>query len=346
MSREEKISIRDVANLAGVSVSSVSRALSGHPHVSRALRDRVEAAVRETGYRPHLLAQGLRTGNTRSVGFLVGLISNPAVAVIYTNAAAVLASRGYATLLATSQNDPRQDVMYLRFLADRQVDGLIVSTAAGGPDQAGAVVMDLGIPTVMLDRALLPARHVSAVQSDHVGGMRAAVSHLAAQGHHRIALIGAPDYFYLGRERTQAFRAAMKEAGLAIEAELLRTVAMHESAAYAETLSLLSLPRPPTALIAGGNVLLTGVLQAMRERGVAIGRDIALIGADDIEVARLNTPPITVISRDLAQVGESAAHLLLETMVKEGGAIVRIPTRLIVRESTMRSWHGAGAMEG
>jgi LacI family transcriptional regulator len=343
VSKDEKISIADVANLAGVSVSSVSRALSGHPHVSRALRDRVEAAVRETGYHPHPLAQGLRTGSTRSVGFLVGLISNPSVAAIYTSAVGVLASRGYATLLVTSQNDPHLDVLYLQFLAERQVDGLIVSTAAGGPDQASSAIMRLGIPTVMLDRAVLPAKHVSAVQSDHVGGMRAAVGHLATQGHRRIALISAPDYFYLGRERTNAFRTAMKDAGLAIEPELLRSATMHESAAYAETVSLLRLPQPPTAIIAGGNILLTGVLQAMRQQGVAIGRDIALIGADDIDLARLYNPSITVISRDLVRVGESAAHLLLEAMSNNGGNVVTIPTRLIVRESSMRSWNVAAS---
>jgi LacI family transcriptional regulator len=109
---------------------------------------------------------------------------------------------------------------------------------------------------------------------------------------------------------------------------------MHESAGYVETLALLGRSKPPTALIAGGNLILVGVLQALQERDILVGRDIALVGCDDTSLARLYRPSISVIARDLAVMGETAARLLLETMNQGGGRVITLPTRLIVRESS------------
>ena len=161
--------IRDVANAAGVAISSVSRVLSNHPHVSDELRTRVETAARELGYRPNYLAHSLRRGTTASIGFLIGTISNPIVADLSAGASEVLASSGYATILVCSQNDPAADVDYLHFLNQRRVNGLIISSAANGPDdQMRAVLLELRLPTVLLDRRPMDAPHISAVYSDHV----------------------------------------------------------------------------------------------------------------------------------------------------------------------------------
>lgn len=335
MPTDNKITIRNVAARAGVSISSVSRALNGHPNVSQDLRERVQAAVKELGYRPDFLAHGLRRGSTYSIGFLVGSLSNPVIADISDGAAEVLASHGYAMTLVCSQNKPELDVSYLRFLSHRQVDGFIVSSAANGPDQAGPLITELGIPTVMLDRDLPAGEHVSAVQSDHVSGMQAAVEHLLTQGHGRIGLVGGFEFFYPASQRLVGFKKALHSAGRPVDPTLMRSAGMNASAAYIETLALLSSQNPPTALIAGGNLPLVGMLQAMQERGVAVGRDIALVGCDDTALTRLYTPPITTITRDLRLLGETAARLLIETMKQKGRKIVTLPTKLAVRESSI-----------
>jgi LacI family transcriptional regulator len=335
MPDHKKITIRDVAERAGVSISSVSRTLSHHPHVSESLRQRVELAVHELNYQPDFLGHSLRRGRTHSIGFLIGSLSNPVIADISDGAAEVLASHGYAMTLVCSQNDPQQDGDYLRFLARRQVDGLIVSSAAKEPDQAGFIVVELGIPTVMLDRDLLPGEHISAVQSDHVSGMRAAVNHLLKQGHRRIALIGGLDFFYPARQRLIGFKAAFAENDIPLDPALVRSVGMDTAVAYTETLALLSSSAPPTALIAGGNLILVGILQALQERDIIVGQDLALIGCDDTALARLYKPAITVISRDLRLLGETAAYLLTETMDQSGGKAITLPTQLIVRESSI-----------
>ena len=334
MTIDRKVTIHDVARRAGVSISSVSRALSDHPHVSDNLRARVEAAVQELNYQRDFLGHSLRRGRTNSVGFLVGNLSNPVIADISDGAAEVLAAREYAMTLVCSQNDPDQDVAYLRFLTHRQVDGLIVSSAANGPGTLPSLIAELGIPTVMLDRELVEAPHVSAVQSDHVSGMQAAVNHLLAQGHRRIALIGGPEFFFPARRRLAGFRLAYEGSDLPLDAALLRAVGMDTQAAYAESLRLLALPDPPTAFIAGGNLILVGILQALQERNIVVGRDLALIGCDDTALAQLYKPAITVIARNLRLLGETAAQLLTETIEQAGGKVVILPTNLVVRDSS------------
>lgn len=335
METNKKITIRDVARQAGVSISSVSRALSEHPHVSETLRLRVEQAARTLGYEPDFLAHSLRRGDTRSVGFLVGAISNPIMADIFTSASNYLAQHGYAMLLACSQNQPDADLDYLNLFARRQVSGVILSTAVNGMAAVDALLQELTIPTVMLDRQRPEQPQVSAVQSDHCIGAKLAVLHLIEQGHRRIALIGGPEHFYPAQTRIQGFLAGFAEAGLPLERTLLRSVGMTQQVGYQETHALWSLPKPPTALFAAGNLILTGVLQALRELGVTLGRDVALIGCDDTDLTRLHTPSITTVARDLGLIGETAASLLLSVMRHKRGETVVLPTQLLVRESSL-----------
>lgn len=334
METSKKITIRDVARQAGVSISSVSRALSEHPHVSETLRLRVEQAARTLGYEPDFLAHSLRRGDTRSVGFLVGAISNPIMADIFTSASNYLARHGYAMLLACSQNQPEADLDYLNLFARRQVSGVILSTAVNGAAAASAVLSELAIPTVMLDRQRPDLPQVSAVQSDHSIGAKLAVLHLIEQGHRRIALIGGPAHFYPAQVRLQGVAAAFAEAGLVVDHTLLRSVGMNQQAGYQETHALWTLPEPPTALFTAGNLILTGVLQALRELGVTVGRDLALIGCDDTDLTRLHTPSITTVARDLGLIGETAARLLLDVMHQQRGETVVLPTHLLIRESS------------
>ena len=334
METNKKITIRDVAQQAGVSLSSVSRALSEHPHVSTALRLRVENAARSLGYEPDFLAHSLRRGDTRTIGFLVGAISNPIMADIFTSASNYLAHYGYAMLLACSQNQPEADLAYLNLFARRQVSGVILSTAVNGPAKTAELLPEVKVPTVMLDRQRPDHAQVSAVQSDHSIGTKMAVLHLLAQGHRRIGLIGGPEHFDPARARLAGYYAGFAEAGVAVEPTLVRAVGMNQQVGYQETHALFTLTQPPTALIAGGNLILSGVLQALVELGLMIGRDLALIGCDDTDLTRLHRPSITVVARDLGLIGETAARLLLNLLLHKGTETVILPTQLLVRESS------------
>jgi len=334
MPQVARVTIHDVARRAGVAPSSVSRVLNKHPNVSAQLRQAVEEAVRELDYRPDAGARSLRAGKTNLVGFLAGSVVNPILATIYMSCEQVLRAQGYSMLLATSLNDPHLDVTYLRLISRRRVDGLIVSSAVARVDLAADIVADLSVPTVMLDRDMPAGERISAVMSDHATGMRQAVQHLVSLGHRRIALINGLATVRPFRERQLGYQSGLQAAGLGPDPTLISNVAVAESLGYVQTQLLLDMPNPPTAIIAGANLLLLGILKFIQERRLVIGRDIAIVGCDDLDIARLYSPPITVVARDLSMLGETAAHLLIQTIESGRGSTVTLPTYLIVRGSS------------
>lgn len=330
--KEGPPTIHDVAKRAGVSASSVSRTLNGHPNVSAELRRRVEAATRELSYHPNPAAQSVRGGRTGLIGFLIdSMVNGP----IYASVDHALRPHGYSLLLINAENDPTRGRACLELLARRRVDGLLIDSGVAAWAQIADDLIRLRIPAVLFDRDLPPGvPHLSVVQSDLAGGMRAAVAHLVAGGHDRIALIGGPRWWWPARERLRAYEEGLRAARIAPRPELARSVAMATAPAYAETIALLRLRQPPTALIAGGNVVLLGVLRALQAEGYAVGRDLALVGADDLDLTQLYSPPITVIARDLAERGETAVELLTETIRTGIGRLINLPTTLIVRQSS------------
>ena len=333
----QKATIHDVAQQARVSVSSVSRALNNYPHVSEALKTRVVEAAEELDYQPAFLAHSLRRGETNSIGFLVGSIANPVISTIYESAAEALASKGYAVTLVSSRNQADLDTACLRLLASRQVSGLIVSSASESPQPSRRFIQETNIPTVMLDREPVAGERVFAVQSDHASSIRKAVFHLVKRGHRHIGFIGGPRGFYPTQQRYRAYQEALAEARIPLRDELIRFAAFTETDAFAEALLLMRNRPLPTALIVAGNIILIGALQALKDRQLAVGRDIALVACDDIHLTQLYRPAVTAVRRDLNLLGKTAARLLLQGIQNNGNRsdrVIKLPTQLVIRESS------------
>lgn len=328
-----RTNVREVAQRAGVAISSVSRVLSNQPDVSAAMRERVLAAVEELGYEPDFLAQSLRRGSTRSVGFVVGDITNPVMANLARGAESVLRAAGYSMLLMNSGNDPELDEAHIRFFLSRRVDGMLLSLASERRRATLDLLAQVGAPVVVLDREI-PARiGASAVMSDHRTGMRAAVEHLCDLGHRRIALITASLEWRAGRERVGGMRDAIQGRGIADQAIALPGSLLAEHGETA-TNELFSLADPPTALIAGGNQLLIGTLRALTARGIRVGEDVALVTCDDFPLSELYQPPIATIGRDTVGMGRTAAELLVSRMqLPQDPATVILPTTYKPRPS-------------
>ena len=304
-----RASMREVADRAGVAMSSVSRVLSGHPDVSPAMSEKVMEAVAELDYQPDILAQSLRRRETLSVGFVVGDISNPLFAEIVVGVESTLHTNGYSTLLTNSLGDPLLEAAHIALLSHRRVDGLVISVLDETHPEALARLSDLDIPVVVLDRNLPPDIPVSRVLSDHRTGMKAAALHLLDLGHRRIALIGGS-----GVRPALERRAGLEEAFAARNLPPTYTLdegsfsVEHGAAAMRD---LLDLPEPPTAVIAGGNQLMLGALQVVSERGVTLGSDLSFVGCDDIAITDLFQPAVAVVRRDNFAMGRTAAELLL-----------------------------------
>jgi LacI family transcriptional regulator len=331
--RPRRSTIREVAELAGVAMSSVSRVLSNHPDVSPAMRARVMAAVDTLGYQPDLLAQSMRRRSTMSVGFVGGDISDPLLAEIAMGAETTLREAGYSMLLTNSGNDPALDAAHVRLLQQRRVDGLLLSLAAEDHPETIDALRGIETPIVLIDRDLTGAVDPSAVLSDHRSGMRAAVEALLDLGHRDVGLLlGQPLRF--SRERRTGLADAYQERGLAPSYTVIEGRLGSEHGRDA-TRQLLDGEGPVTAIIAGGNRLLIGTLEELRDRGLKVGADLSLVSCDTISLTELFDPPIAVIRRDTREIGRRAAQLLLDHLGDEtlGPEQVVLPTEFVARAS-------------
>jgi LacI family transcriptional regulator len=326
--------MREVADRAGVAMSSVSRTLSGHPDVSESMRTRVLAAVEELGYKPDLLAQGLRSRASLSVGFVAGDISNPLFAQIVSGAEVTLREAGYSLLLTNSLVDAELDQRNIELLEQRRADGLIVLLVSENHRPTIDALAELEVPLVVVERDL-PARvNASRVLSDHRSGMTAAARHLLELGHRRIALIGGQDVRPT-RARREAVESVYSEQGEDRARLIVREGVFSDQHGAAATRELLTLADPPTALIAGSNQIMIGALQVINDRGIELGRELSFVGCDDVAIATLYRPHISVVDRDRVAIGTSAAELLL-THIRDPDTLPReilLPTRYIARES-------------
>jgi LacI family transcriptional regulator len=325
--KTDRTGMKEVADRANVAMSSVSRVLSGHPDVSQAMRDRVTAAVQELGYEPNMLAQMLRRGATKTVGFVVGDISNPLLAQIALGAEVTLRAGGYAMLLTNSVNEARLDAAHIRLLQQRRVDGLLLSVSdETNPDTVAALARTT-TPSVLIDRELPAEQPASAVHSDHASGITAAVAHLVTLGHERIALVAGSPHVRPTRERINAFEEAV-EAHSGVVGQV-RSGAFTETHGAAATRELLTGRRAPTAIIVGGNQILIGVLAELAAKGLRTPTDLSLVTCDDVPLARFFTPTLATITRDPYEMGAAAARLLLDRLNGGDATSVNLPTTFV-----------------
>ena len=325
--------IRDVAAAAGVSIGTVSRVAGGSTRVAEETRARVLAAMAEVGYQPNVAARAMRTNKTKTIGFLMPDIANPVFSKVALGAQSVLGPAGYTLFALSSNRSPAQEVEYIHAVRQRQMDGLIVTLA----DESSTPTLDelrrMRVPVVLLDRDVDVGADV--VFSDHIGSMETIVGHLVALGHRRIGLVGASEKIRPGRERVRGFRQALAAAGIAVDDWLIRAGMQSAEHGSAETHDLLTGAVPPTALIAAGSDIFYGAMRAVRQLRLEIPRDLSFVGADDLLLSEVIGPRITVIDRDMVEVGREAGRLLLERL--RGIALpprrIMLPSRVVLRDS-------------
>lgn len=329
-----KITLRDVARLADVSIGTASRVLNRNSTVSQEVRRRVEQAIAELRYEPDLVAQSMRRGQTHTIGVIVRDISIPALAGFVRAVQESAHGAGYTVLITCSEDQKDRELGLLQLLAQRRVDGLIMTTSSERDRDLQAAREALDLPIVMLDREV--EDEVDAVVIDHRSGLRKALDHLKGLGHQRIGMITGGMAVYPGRERLEGYKEWSAKYGHPIDPELVRARSFDDGSAYLEASALLDLPRPPTAIIVGGIAMLAGTLRACITRGLRIPQDISIIAAADSDLASLHTPPITIIRWDYAELGRTCARLLLERMSGDGTPTKRrivYPTEFVIRES-------------
>ena len=328
------ITIKDVAARANVSRSSVSRYLNGATvREAEAIAD----AIADLGFEPSPIARSLRSGRTRSVGVIVADVANPFFAAVFKGIEAVArAHRDHDSVqlfLCNTEESPERLLELLDDLSGR-VDGLVIA-----PPIETAPPEDLirqRVPVVLLDREFSGEPFADTVLIDNEGGMAAAVRHLARLGHERIGLISGPLDTTPGRGRYEGYLRGMTEAGLPTPDELVAVGNFRKESGHRGVVDLIALEPPPTAVVAGNNMMALGALEELAVRGLTIPDDISFAGFDDLEEAALLRPTISTVSRPMEEQGSEAMELLLARLRGEEGPPQRIvlPTRFVDREST------------
>jgi LacI family transcriptional regulator len=325
--------MREVAALADVSVSTVSRALNGEGAVDAGRVARVLRAVELLGYQRNDVASTLRRSSrvSASIGLIVEDVGNPFFSAVHRGVEDVARSRDVITLAGSSDEDPAQEQRLASAFAARRVDGLIIVPA--GDNHAYLLAeRAAGVPLVFLDR---PPRFLDAdaVLTDNAGGARRAVEHLLETGHRRIGFLGGREPIHTTVERRRGYLDAIRDHGAGEDPSLLRTDLHDAAAATAAARTLLLAPDPPTALFSAQNLLTIGTLRALHELG-AHGT-VAHVGFDDIPLGDILDPGVTVIAQDPRALGRTAAELLFARLDGDDSPYrhVSLPTRLIPRGS-------------
>jgi LacI family transcriptional regulator len=327
-SGQRRPTMKEVAAVAGVSLATVSRVVNGGENVRADLAERVQRAVDLLGYRHNVTASSLRRadGLSASLGLIFEDVSNPFFSAVHRGVEEVARERRVLTFAGSSDEQPERERELAEAFGARGVDGLIIVPASSDHSYL-ARDRAAGVALVFVDR---PARFVDAdaVLSDNAGGAALAVEHLAAAGHERIAFLGDRPEIHTAAERLRGYREAMAARGLAVDEAHVRTLPAPDDA-YAATRELLAAPGgAPTALFTSQNLITIAAVRALHD----LGREnaVALVGFDDVVLADVVRPGLTVVAQDPAALGRRAAELLFSRLDGYDG-----PSRCEVLDTTL-----------
>jgi LacI family transcriptional regulator len=337
-----KTTLADVAEQAGVSTSTASRALNGHGGLAPATRAAVQDAAAKLNFQPSALARSLRTQQTLTVGFVVPDVSSPFYAAALKGAQGRLEQAGYRVMLMDASLDVDRELAALETLLSHQVDGLLVSSTGMARSLFDGAVGAAATPTIFFD-GVVEGTGKGAVTLDNEGGIALLVDHLVEHGHESIALLAGSQRESAGAARLHAFHAAMAARGLSPADRYVKVCDWEIADGRRAGLELLADPERATAVVASSAELALGFMSAAATMGTRVPDDVALVAFDDPYFGDLLDPPLTAVAYDARQIGATAAEMLVEAMRSDTMAVeVRVPVTLVRRRSCGCRPEGSG----
>ncbi len=328
-------SIKDIAQLAHVSHSTVSRALQNSPLVNPETAEKIRRIAHESGYRASAVARGLVTQRTRTIGLVVTTIADPFACEVVSGIEHAANDLGYSVFLADSDADPERETKVVHSFAERRVDGILVTSSRVGALYL-PLLSEMMVPIVLVNNQH-PGAFVHSVTIENIEGSRDAANHLISLGHRRIAYLGDQFGYQSDTERFAGYRQALDQAAVPFHPELVTHGDGKPVEAIAAMDRLLNLPLPPTAVFCYNDMSALGAMRAIRMRGLRVPEDISIVGFDDIFVASYTHPTLTTVRQPMRQMGILAMESLYKLMSGQGSAIrIKVGAELIVRESTAR----------
>jgi LacI family transcriptional regulator len=329
------VTIKDVAYLAGVSPMTVSRVINGSDRVSPDTQRRVQQAIAELGYVPSRLARGLSARRTGTLAVIVPDVANPFFTMIVRAAEAVARRSSYRVILCDTRADLAVERDVVEELIAHRVEGIVIAPVSDRSKPHLARLARFGVQFVLIDRTVAGIE-CDAIVGDSVGGAQLLVEHLIGLGHHRIGLIVETDGVSTARLRRRGYEAALTAAGLEPDPALVEVQAPDPDGGFAGMSRLLSSDEPPSAVFAVNNLVALGAIEAVREAGLEVPDDVALVCFDDIEFASRLYPFLTAMEQPAETFGTLGTQLLLERIQGRGPArdhVVVLPGQLTVRRS-------------
>ncbi|MBA7493172.1 HTH-type transcriptional repressor PurR [subsurface metagenome] len=338
MQKNTSVTMKQVAKLAKVSVSTVSHVINKTRFVDNSTQQRVLKAMAELSYHPNVIAQSLRRKRTNTVGLIISDIANPFFPEVVRGIEKQLTKKRYSIILANTDDDIEKEKQLTVLLYGKRVDGFIIVTS-GGENKHINFLVQQKVPVVLLDRRI-DELELDAALVDNQKGAQIITKHLIEVGHRRIGIITGPLVISTGKERLSGYLEALKEHALPRDDELIKIGNFKVQSGHSLALELISLPSTPTAILACNNMMGLGAMNALQEKGIQVPAEMGLAIIDDLPWFRYMDPPLTVVAQPAFELGETAAKLLLERIGKE-----REEPKQVVLQVELRIRRSAGEIQ-
>ena len=325
--------IKDVAKYTGLSISTISKYLNGG-NVLEPNKELIEKAIQELDFKVNEMARGLKTSRSMTVGVLIPSLENIFFTSIVSHIESILLQEGYSTILCGYKESPELEEKKLQFLLDKMVDGIVMMPLFDNDDLVKMVIAK-GIPIVLIDR-LINNISCDVVLVDNLNASYNAVEQLIVNGHRRIGIIVGPKNIYTAQERLKGYIRVHEDYRFEIDSCLIKYGDYKIQSGYDLLQELMRLDPPPTAIYVTNYEMTVGSIIAINENNIKIPEDLSLIGFDNLDLARIIRPPLSIVVQPVKQIGETAARVLLKRLRNDLSGfplVARLKTELLLRDS-------------
>lgn len=335
-----RVTMEDIARIAGVSKATVSRVVNDKTEgVSELTRQRIKAIIVDMEYSPDLFGRGISTSKTHTIGLIIPDITNPFYATLVKSVAESLNNNGYTMLLSNTGASFETEQNHLSTFIAKHVDGIILTSSSNRFDEVRCMIFKYNVPLILLDRNVASIGVCPGVFIDNEYALFISTERLIKNGHYRIAYISGQPEVSTTQERIAGYLTAFKHYRLPFRNELLLHGEYTYESGYQLTASLLDRGVEFTALLAGNDMMAIGAMTCLKERGKRIPEDIELIGFDNIAFSRILEPSLTTVEQPVEELGRCAANIILSLVngQRPENDITRLEPRMVLRSSTRNS---------
>lgn len=325
--------MKDVAKKSGLSIATISKYINGG-NVLEENRVVIDKAIKELGFEVNEIARGLKTNKTMTIGLLIPSLENIFFTSIVSNIESILIKNGYSTIICDYKEDKSLEKQKLDFLVKKMVDGIITMPMGCDLEVINSVI-NRNIPVVLIDRALKGVE-CDTVLVDNLNASYNALEQLIILGHKRIGIICGPEDIYTAQERLKGYERVHEDYDMTIESELIKKGDYQVESGYRLLLELIEMEEPPTAVLVTNYEMTLGAVMAINESDIKVPDDISIIGFDNLQLAKVVKPPLSIVIQPVKQIGEVAANMILRRLKGDNSnfpSMIRLKTELMLKDS-------------